>query len=178
LDLNLFFTTIKTTKSNCPLPFAENRCERRDETTDSCFLLRERQILSAQPAEDEAGKEQRDVTGGVFMKRVMIIAAAMLMGSNLASAAEAIEGNWKTASGETAAIGPCGSAFCVTVKTGKHAGKQIGKLSGKGNSYSGEITDPANDKTYSGSATVSGSSLSMKGCVLKVLCKSQTWTRL
>ena len=79
---------------------------------------------------------------------------------------------------EGGVIGPCGGAFCVTLKTGKHAGKQIGKLSGKGNSYSGEITDPANDKTYSGSGTVSGNSLSMKGCVLKVLCKSQTWTRL
>ncbi|MCZ4430891.1 DUF2147 domain-containing protein [Agrobacterium sp. SOY23] len=112
------------------------------------------------------------------MKRIMTIAAALMMSGNLAFAGEAIEGNWKTASGETAAIGPCGGAFCVTLKTGKHAGKQIGKLSGKGNSYSGEITDPANDKTYSGSGTVSGNSLSMKGCVLKILCKSQTWTRL
>ncbi len=178
MDLNLFFTTIKTTQFDLPLPFAEHRSECRYAATNSCFLLRERQILSALPAEDEAGKEQRDVTGGVFMKRVTMIAAALLMGSNLALAAEAIEGNWKTASGETAAIGACGNAFCVTVKTGKFAGKQIGKLSGKGNSYSGEITDPANDKTYSGSATVSGSTMSMKGCVLKVLCKSQTWTRL
>ncbi|UXT40317.1 DUF2147 domain-containing protein [Agrobacterium tumefaciens] len=112
------------------------------------------------------------------MKRIVTIAAALMLSGNLAVAAEAIEGNWKTASGETAVIGPCGGAFCVTLKTGKHAGKQIGKLSGKGNSYSGEITDPANDKTYSGSGTVSGNSLSMKGCVLKVLCKSQTWTRL
>ena len=112
------------------------------------------------------------------MKLMMTIAAALMLSGNLAFAGEAIEGNWKTASGETAVIGPCGGAFCVTLKTGKHAGKQIGKLSGKGNSYSGEITDPANDKTYSGSGTVSGNSLSMKGCVLKVLCKSQTWTRL
>ncbi len=111
------------------------------------------------------------------MKRMMTIAAALMLSGNLAFAGEAIEGNWKTASGETAVIGPCGGAFCVTLKTGKHAGKQIGKLAGKGNSYSGEITDPANDKTYSGSGTVSGNSLSMKGCVLKVLCKSQTWTR-
>jgi uncharacterized protein (DUF2147 family) len=116
--------------------------------------------------------------GRNFMKRIMTIAAALMLSGNLAFAAEAIEGNWKTASGETAVIGPCGGAFCVTLKTGKHAGKQIGRLSGKGNSYSGEITDPANDKTYSGSGTVSGNSLSMKGCVLKVLCKSQTWTRL
>ena len=112
------------------------------------------------------------------MKRIMTIAAALVMSGNLAFAGEAIEGNWKTASGETAVIGPCGGAFCVTLKTGKHAGKQIGKLSGKGNSYSGEITDPANDKTYSGSGTVSGNSLNMKGCVLKVLCKSQNWSKL
>ncbi|WLP54578.1 DUF2147 domain-containing protein [Agrobacterium fabrum] len=112
------------------------------------------------------------------MKRIMTIAAALMMSGNLAFAGEAIEGNWKTASGETAVIDPCGGAFCVTLKTGKHAGKQIGKLSGKGNSYSGDITDPANDKTYSGTGTVSGNSLSMKGCVLKILCKSQTWTRL
>ena len=60
------------------------------------------------------------------MKRIMTIAAALMLSGNLAFAAEAIEGNWKTASGETAVIGPCGSAFCVTLKTGKHAGKQIG----------------------------------------------------
>jgi uncharacterized protein (DUF2147 family) len=51
-------------------------------------------------------------------------------------------------------------------------------MAGSGDSYSGEITDPENDKTYSGSGTVSGNSLKMKGCVLAVLCKSQTWTRL
>lgn len=112
------------------------------------------------------------------MKRIMTIAAALMMSGNLAFAGEAIEGNWKTASGETATIARCGQSFCIVVKTGAHAGRQIGKLSGTGGTYVGDITDPANDKTYSGSGTVSGNSLSMKGCVLKVLCKSQTWTRL
>ena len=107
-----------------------------------------------------------------------LIAGAMLAVSGIAWAAEPIEGNWKTASGETAAINKCGSAFCVTLKTGKHAGKQIGKMSGTGGNYSGEITDPEADKTYSGSGAVSGNSLKMKGCVMSVFCKSQTWTRL
>ena len=53
-----------------------------------------------------------------------------------------------------------------------------GKLDGAGADYSGSITDPAADKTYSGSGTVKGNSLRMKGCVLAVLCKSQTWSRL
>jgi uncharacterized protein (DUF2147 family) len=106
------------------------------------------------------------------------LAAPLLTSPGIAHAAEPIEGNWKTESGETAQIGPCGSAFCVTMKTGKYAGKKIGTLSGTGADYSGEITDPANDKTYSGSAAVAGSAMKLKGCVLKVLCKSQTWSRL
>ncbi|WP_119942929.1 DUF2147 domain-containing protein [Neorhizobium sp. NCHU2750] len=110
--------------------------------------------------------------------RILAATAALVMLAGTSLAAEPIEGNWKTESGATAEIGKCGPAFCVTLKTGKHAGKQIGKLSGSGDSYSGEITDPENDKTYAGSGAVTGNALKMKGCVLKVLCKSQTWTRL
>ena len=108
-----------------------------------------------------------------------ILAATLLVAfTSPALSAEPIEGNWKTASGETAAIAPCGGAFCITLKTGAHAGKQIGKLAGTGASYTGEITDPKDDKTYSGSAAVSGAMLKLKGCVLKVLCKSQNWSKL
>jgi uncharacterized protein (DUF2147 family) len=110
--------------------------------------------------------------------RSIIIAAALALSAMTAQAAEPIEGNWKTASGATAQIAPCGGAFCVTLKSGKHNGKQIGKMSGSGDSYKGEITDPETDKTYAGSGSVSGNSLKMKGCVMAVLCKSQTWTRL
>lgn len=112
------------------------------------------------------------------MIRNSLLAAAFLLSATSAFAAEPIVGNWKTASGETAAIASCGGAYCVTLKTGKHAGKKIGKMSGSGDSYSGEITDPKDDKTYSGSASISGNSLKMKGCVLMILCKSQTWTRM
>ncbi|MCJ8519060.1 uncharacterized protein (DUF2147 family) [Pseudorhizobium tarimense] len=112
------------------------------------------------------------------MMRHLMLAAAATLFAGASIAAEPIEGSWKTASGETAIIGSCGGAYCVTLKTGKHAGKQIGKLSGTNGTYTGQITDPANNKTYSGSGTVNGNSLQMKGCVLKVLCKSQTWTRI
>ncbi|WP_312414537.1 DUF2147 domain-containing protein [Shinella sp.] len=110
--------------------------------------------------------------------RTLLIAALLAMPAAVTHAAEPIEGNWKTASGATAAIARCGGGFCITLKTGKHAGKRIGQMNGAGNDYSGSITDPETDKTYSGSGTVTGSSLRMKGCVLAVLCKSQTWTRL
>lgn len=112
------------------------------------------------------------------MKLRTWIAAALIAAPGFALAGEPIEGNWKTASGATAAIAKCGGSFCITLKTGKHAGKRIGKLDGTGADYTGSITDPETDKTYSGSGAVNGNSLRMKGCVLAVLCKSQTWTRL
>lgn len=110
--------------------------------------------------------------------RAILLVAALVLAATGAQAAEPIVGNWKTASGATAQIAPCGGAYCVTLKSGKHAGKQIGKMAGTGGNYKGTITDPEADKTYSGSGSVSGSSLKMKGCVLAVLCKTQTWTRL
>lgn len=113
-----------------------------------------------------------------MIRAVFLAAAATLSLASAGLAAEPIVGNWKTASGSTAAITPCGGSYCITLKTGKHAGKKIGMMKGSGGKYSGEITEPDSDKTYSGSAAISGSSLKMKGCFLAVFCKSQTWTQL
>ena len=113
----------------------------------------------------------------MFGRFAMALAATLTLTG--AALADPIEGNWKTASGETAAIAPCGGQFCIKLKTGKHAGKQIGKMTANGaNSYKGSITDPADDKTYSGSGQLSGNSLKMKGCVAAIFCKSQTWSKL
>ena len=101
------------------------------------------------------------------------LALAMTGGAHAAS----IEGKWRTQSGANATISKCGGAFCVKLTSGPHAGKQIGRVSGSGSKYSGSVTDPANGKTYSGRATVSGNSLKMSGCVAKILCKTQTWSR-
>ena len=44
--------------------------------------------------------------------------------------------------------------------------------------YVGKVTDPANDKTYNGKASLSGNVLKMSGCVLGGLfCRSQKWTK-
>jgi uncharacterized protein (DUF2147 family) len=92
-------------------------------------------------------------------------------------AEDIIVGNWKTQSGETAAISG-NSSYSIVLKTGKHAGKTIGSMSGSGGKYAGTITDPADDKKYAGTARVSGTSMRMKGCALKIFCKTQTWTKL
>ncbi len=92
--------------------------------------------------------------------------------------ADMIEGQWKTQSGETAAIAKCGGSFCIKLKTGKYAGKSIGKMKGSGGKYKGSITKPSNGKKYSGSIKIKGSTMKMKGCVAYVLCETQTWKRM
>lgn len=111
---------------------------------------------------------------------VRLLALALLFTTTAGSmqAADPIVGDWKTKSGETATIAACGAAYCISVKTGVFAGKAIGKMQAKDGTYVGEITDPETNKTYSGSGALSGNTLKMKGCVLGVLCKSQSWTRL
>ena len=114
-----------------------------------------------------------------FMIRQFILAGAVAGAVAFPAMADPIEGNWKTQSGETAGISSCGGSFCIKLKTGTYAGKQIGKMNANGaNKYKGSITDPTDNKTYSGSATLSGSVLKMKGCVLAVLCKTQTWNKI
>jgi uncharacterized protein (DUF2147 family) len=115
------------------------------------------------------------------MKRLTASAVTlMLLTGPSAMAADPIEGNWKTKSGETALIATCGgSNFCITLKTGEHAGRQIGKMTNAGGTYKGKITDPSNDKTYTGKATLDGSTLKMSGCVLAgLICRSENWQKM
>ncbi|WP_315919497.1 DUF2147 domain-containing protein [Mesorhizobium sp. SP-1A] len=114
----------------------------------------------------------------MFRKLSLALAASLIVTG--AALADPIEGNWKTASGATAAIAGSGGAFAITLKTGKHAGKRIGSFKATGDAgYAGTITDPESDKTYNGKASLAGSSLTMKGCVLGgLICKSQTWTKM
>ncbi|TPK69115.1 DUF2147 domain-containing protein [Mesorhizobium sp. B2-4-19] len=113
----------------------------------------------------------------MFRKVSLALAATLIMAG--AAWADPIEGSWKTQAGDTAAISGSDS-FSITLKSGKYAGKTIGSLKAAGdNKYAGSITDPANDKTYSGKATLSGTALKMSGCVLGgLICKSQTWHKL
>ncbi|WP_429808972.1 DUF2147 domain-containing protein [Ensifer sp. B1-9] len=112
------------------------------------------------------------------MKRIFAMAAALTVTASAAHADDLIVGNWKTELGDTAAIAPCAEGYCITLKSGKHAGKQIGTFHGKDGNYSGKITDPEANKTYDGSLSVSGNALKLKGCVLRVVCESQTWPRI
>ena len=130
-------------------------------------------------ANNTPGKQSGFMGETIMTIKLTLAALAFAAASITPSfAAEPIEGNWKTDQGETVAIAKCGGSFCATLKTGTYAGKRIGKMSGSGNSYSGTLTDPANEKSYSGSASISGSSMKMRGCALKILCRNQNWKKI
>jgi len=105
-----------------------------------------------------------------------LLAAFLFTGT--AMAADPILGKWRTNGGETARIASCGGGFCITLMTGKHKGKRIGRMNRNGSGYKGSITDPGNNKTYSGSARLAGRILKMTGCALMVFCRSQNWQKL
>lgn len=109
--------------------------------------------------------------------RNLAAATIMLALSTGAAWADPIEGLWKTEAGSTAQIVPCAQGFCITLKTGQYAGREIGQLAAVApGRYEGKVTKPDENKTYSGKATLSGSKLKLSGCVL-VFCQTQTWSR-
>lgn len=112
------------------------------------------------------------------MLRKLTVAVAATLMMTAGAFADPIDGNWRTDSGETATI--AGSGSSITLKTGKYKGKRIGSMSASGGGkYTGTITDPANDKTYKGRASISGNSLKMQGCVAGgLICRTQNWKRI
>ena len=113
-----------------------------------------------------------------MLRKLTLNATATMLFAGTAMA-DPILGNWKTESGTTAQISGSGGSFTVTLRSGAHEGKRIGQMNASGNNrYKGTITDPADDKTYSGSATLNGDSLAMRGCVAVVFCRTQNWQRM
>lgn len=99
----------------------------------------------------------------------------LIVAATPAFAADPILGNWTSQAGETVKISDCGGAFCFVVKTGTYAGKPIGRLEGADGTYEGKITDPEDDKEYSGFAKVNNGRMELKGCALLIFCKTQIW---
>jgi len=138
---------------------------------------------------------------------VVCFATVFVDGAALApaQAADAL-GTWYTGDKQSQVrIVNCGGALCGNLvwlkepndpatgrpKTDKHnadASKQsrpllgaaivLGMKSSGAGQWSGEVYNAEDGKTYSGSFTLTGpNTADLKGCVLSVFCKSQTWTR-
>lgn len=111
------------------------------------------------------------------MKKLLIPVTGLLILAATAHATDPIEGLWKTDKGESVEVKACAQGYCLIPRTGKHAGMLVGTMAHDDKAYAGTVTDPADGKTYEGSAKVSGNKLTLKGCVMRVVCKAQTWMR-
>ncbi|MCB8836063.1 DUF2147 domain-containing protein [Aurantimonas sp. VKM B-3413] len=112
------------------------------------------------------------------MKTSILALATIFALSTPALSAEPIVGKWRAPGGGIVRVSPCGDAFCATVISGEHKGKSVGQMTGSGKTYKGSVTDPRDDRTYSGTVSISSGSLKLTGCALKIFCKTQTWIRI
>jgi uncharacterized protein (DUF2147 family) len=126
------------------------------------------------------------------MRNFFMVLAALVLGTTSAIANDAALGLWKSEPGETGGyihvqITNCGEKLCgeiidvVENDNDTIIGEDIilnMKIRGDGYYYGGTIWAPDQDKTYRSNMTLKGDSLTVRGCVAFVLCRSQNWTRI
>ena len=115
----------------------------------------------------------------------LALSAAMAAGPALA---DDIAGIWLRESGlSKVRFASCGGAVCgnlVWIKAGVDTPAKVGlrlffdmKPTGP-NSWSGSVVNPDDGKTYTGTMSLSGGTLTTAGCALGgMICRSSTWTR-
>ena len=122
------------------------------------------------------------------MKRLTLVCIGVVLAAGPAMAAE-IVGNWQRSNGESRVrMAPCGGGVCGTITWLKNPGKSDAKVGQRvfynmkpdgAGGWEGSAFNPEDGKTYSGKASVSGSSMTTKGCVLGgLICKSVSWSRI
>ena len=141
-----------------------------------------------------------------FWLSTIVLSAIALTASGPARAADPL-GTWYTADKDSQVrITNCGGALCgaliwlkepndpstgrpKTDKNNADASKQSRPLLGvpivlamkpssTPDQWSGDVYNASDGKTYSGSFTLTGpNTAELKGCVMSIICKSQTWTR-
>jgi uncharacterized protein (DUF2147 family) len=131
------------------------------------------------------------------MKTLTIIAAALLAAVPEPAAAQSpLEGVWTNPKESvTVRIAPCGQNLCgkvvsATPKARKSAAEGgthhligttiLSNLTPAGaNKWKGRVFMPKANRHATGNLSLNGRDrLNVQGCVLAVLCKSQTWTRV
>lgn len=116
------------------------------------------------------------------------LAAILLSGAAGGAWAQEALGNWQRDSGASRVrIAKCGEALCGTLSWLKDTsgpakvGQRIFydmKPNGA-NKWSGSAFNPEDGKTYSGTMTLAGDTLTTAGCVMGgLICRSVVWKRL
>jgi uncharacterized protein (DUF2147 family) len=111
----------------------------------------------------------------------------MLASGSTAAVADP-SGTWLRSTGESRVrVSPCGSNYCGTIVWLKSTDgpAKVGQrvffdMAENGtNKWSGKAFNPEDGKTYSGTMTLNGRSLTTAGCVLGgMICKSVSWSKV
>ena len=122
-----------------------------------------------------------------MLAKATSMAGIFLMAASTAAMADP-SGTWLRDNGASRVrISSCGSNFCGTIVWLKDAGgpAKIGQrvfydmASSGANKWSGKAFNPEDGKTYSGTMSLNGSSLTTSGCVLGgIICRSVNWKRV
>lgn len=127
---------------------------------------------------------------GVTIRPSLAMGCGIALLVGLANAARAAEpyGTWlRPSTGSQVRFYNCGGKLCgkvvaVTDQARKgEIGKSIlhGAVKSGENTWTGELTDAGTGKVYSGTVTMeSASALSLQGCIARILCQSETWTKV
>lgn len=122
------------------------------------------------------------------MRAIMLAGfAAAATATSMPASGQEVSGTWLRDSGASKVrFAKCGDAICGTIAWLKDAegpaklGQKIFydmKPSGTGK-WSGSAFNPEDGKTYSGTMTLAGDTLTTAGCVLGgLICRSVKWTR-
>lgn len=159
-----------------------------------------RRQLQRDPTSDLIGyvrlaKVAPDLREDESMKKLALITTALFLSAGMASAADPLEGMWRTAKDDNGNSGlikvaPCGGALCGTlIKSYGPDGKEIssdkiGKkiisetVSKGGGKYAGKVYAPDRDKTYKSKLVLNGNTLNVSGCVLGICRNGGTWTKV
>ncbi len=116
------------------------------------------------------------------------IAALMLIGFAASASAQEVVGVWERDTGASRVrFSKCGEALCGTISWLKDANgpAKVGQriffdmMPSSANKWNGSAFNPEDGKTYSGTMTLSGNSLTTSGCVMGgLICRSVKWTRM
>ncbi len=115
-----------------------------------------------------------------------LLAALSLSGTAMAQ--DITSGQWQHQDGRSRIrFTPCGDAVCGAISWLKDPnspttkiGEQIFRdMKKDGDGWSGSAYNPEDKRTYTGKMSLSGSTLTTKGCALGgMICKTVTWSRI
>lgn len=128
-------------------------------------------------------------------KRIAVLAALLALAPAPALAASPLEGTWTNPKRSvTVRIAPCGQQLCGRVVSASPKAKRDAAQGGTerligttilkdlrpagANRWRGRVFLPKQNRHAGANLRLSGNRLTVQGCMLGIICKDQTWSRV